>query len=76
MEQQNLQLMKKLVEDGHTVYTQQCQTPIYYKSFGITSIPELPYFIYAQTKMLSSICVCLCAHARARTCSPHVVLPH
>ena len=50
MEQQNLQFMKKLVEDGHTVYTQQCQTPIYYKSFGITSIPELPYFIYAQTK--------------------------
>ena len=44
MEHQNLQFMKKLVEDGHTVYTQQHQNPNYLKSFGINSITDLPYF--------------------------------
>ena len=43
MEHQNLQFMKKLVEDGHTVYTQQHQNPNYLKSFGINSITDLPY---------------------------------
>ena len=47
MEHHNLHFMKKLSEDGHKVYTNQTDSPNYLKSFGITSIYDLPYQIWA-----------------------------
>tara|TARA_B100000927_G_scaffold227517_1_gene187275 strand:+ start:362 stop:1591 length:1230 start_codon:yes stop_codon:yes gene_type:complete len=47
MEHQNLQFMKKLVESGHNVYTNQYDSPNYLKSFGITALEEIPYMIWA-----------------------------
>lgn len=47
MEHHNLHFMKRLAEDGHTVYTQQTESTNYLKSFGITSITEMPHQIWA-----------------------------
>jgi len=47
MEQHNLHFMKKLVEDGHTVYTNQNESSNYLKSLGINPLTELPYQIWA-----------------------------
>ena len=47
MEHHNLHFMKKLVEDGNTVYTQQTDSKNYLESFGITSITEMPHQIWA-----------------------------
>ena len=47
MEHQNLHFMKKLVESGHNVYTNQYDSPNYLKSFGITALEEMPYMIWA-----------------------------
>jgi hypothetical protein len=43
MEQQNLQLQKKLVQDGHTVVSAQNEFIEYYEHFGIECTDMIPY---------------------------------
>ena len=55
MEHHNLQWQIKLVEDGHTVYTNQDISPKYLKTFDINSLSELPYRIFAEKQFKSEI---------------------
>ena len=52
MVQHNLQWQIKLVEDGHTVYTNQVQSEYYLKSLNIHSIHDIPYHIYASQEII------------------------
>ena len=47
MEQHNLQFMKKLAEDGHTVYTNQNYSRNYLKTLGINAIDDMPHQVWA-----------------------------
>jgi hypothetical protein len=48
MEQHNLQFMKKLAEDGHSVYTNQSLSKNYLKSLGINTVgDDLPHEVWA-----------------------------
>jgi len=55
MEHHNLHFMKKLAEDGHTVYTNQNYSPNYLKSFGIIAIDDLPHQCWAGGKPWSHL---------------------
>ena len=48
MEQHNLHFMKKLAEDGHSVYTNQTYTKNYLESLGIHGVDDLPHEVWAQ----------------------------
>ena len=54
MEHHNLQWQIKLVEDGHTVYTNQFKSKQYLKSLNINSISEITYEIYVNMKELDA----------------------
>jgi len=50
MEQHNLQFMKKLAEDGHSVYTNQSLSKNYLKSLGINTVgDDLPHEVWNPT---------------------------
>ena len=48
----NLQWQIKLVEDGHTVYTNQVESEHYLKSLNIHSIHDIPYHIFASQEII------------------------
>ena len=55
MEYHNLHFMKKLVEDGHTVYTNHTEPFEYYKSFGIIPTDDLPQQVWHQNQPWSHL---------------------
>ena len=55
MEYHNLHFMKKLVEDGHTVYTNHTEPFEYYKSLGIIPTDDLPQQVWQQNQPWSHL---------------------